>query len=385
MEIKGLKNRFRDVFGREAVFSFFAPGRINLIGEHTDYNGGYVFPAALNMGTTLLCTPNDSGKLRLFSANFEHLKIIEIDITNYAPAKNRVWANYFIGVLTALKEKGHVLTQGIDCLIYGDIPNGAGLSSSSALTVVFTTALNEVYQFGLEGIDRALIAQKAEHIAGTHCGIMDQFASAMGKKNQAILLDCSTLKYEYVPIELNDYTLVILDSRKKRALNESKYNERRSECEEALKILQTKLPIKTLGELTEDKFFACQEILPEVLRKRARHAVTENARTLKSLQALKAGDLVQFGRYLNDSHYSLRDDYEVTGEELDALTEAARSFPDVLGARMTGAGFGGCCLALVKKGTEKNFIAAVGDEYKDKIGIEARFYVAQIGDGARRI
>lgn len=385
MEIKGLRNRFKEVFGAPPAEAFFAPGRINLIGEHTDYNGGHVFPAALTMGTTLLLSPRSDHRAFFYSANFEHLKTIQVDVLKPSQSKEQGWVNYFTGVLSALAEKSLVPAHGFDVLVYGNIPNGAGLSSSAALEVVFATALNSIFKFGLSPLDCALIGQRAEHIFGVNCGIMDQFASAMGKKNQALFLDCATLKFQYVPVELGTYTLMIMDSRKKHSLGDSKYNERRNQCEEALKILQTKLSVKSLGEMSEEQFTASQNMLPELLRRRAKHAVTENARTLKSLEALREGKLEEFGELINQSHYSMRDDYEVSCAETDALTDAARSFPGVLGSRMTGGGFGGSCIALVPKSAEKEFIKTVSSQYKNQTGLEGHFYQSQIGDGARKI
>ncbi|MGL5722766.1 MAG: galactokinase [Brevinema sp.] len=385
MEIKGLRNRFREIYNSEATDSFFAPGRINLIGEHTDYNGGHVFPAALTMGINLLLSSRNDKKICFYSANFDHVNIVEADLTTITSATKLGWAGYLVGALIALKEKGFVVDHGFNSLFYGDIPNGAGLSSSAALGVVFVTAMNNLHKFGLSPQDCALIAQRAEHLAGTQCGIMDQFASAMGKKDHAIFLDCNTLEYQYVPVILNGYTLMIMDSCKKHALNDGKYNERRGECDEAVRLISTKKPIKTLGELSEEEFAQFTSLLPEPILRRARHAVTENQRTLKSLNALKEGRLLEFGEYLNQSHASLRDDYEVTGLELDTLTDLARAFPGVIGTRMTGAGFGGSCIALIPKGSETQFSQTVGEEYHKTTGIKAQFYVSQIGDGARRL
>ena len=385
MEIKGLRNRFREIYNADAADSFFAPGRINLIGEHTDYNGGHVFPAALTMGINLLLSSRSDNKACFYSANFDHVKVVEVELNTILSNPKAGWASYLVGAIIALHEKGHVVNRGFNSLFYGDIPNGAGLSSSAALGVVFVTAMNDLFKFGLSPQECALTAQRAEHLAGTQCGIMDQFASAMGKKDHAIFLDCSTLEYQYVPVILDGYTLMIMDSCKKHALNESKYNERRGECDEAVRLISAKKPIKTLGELSEAEFKDLASLLPDPIVRRARHAVTENERTLKSLKALKEGHLIEFGEFLNQSHASLRNDYEVTGFELDTLTDAARAFPGVIGTRMTGAGFGGSCIALVPKGSENEFSRTVGEQYHKATGIKAHFYVSQIGDGARRL
>ena len=378
---------FKKVFTHDKDVSVvFAPGRVNLIGEHTDYNGGHVFPAALDIGTYLVISPRTDNTLRFYSLGFDHLGIIESDLNKIEikdPALD--WANYPIGVIACLKQQGFTLPTGFDVFVQGTIPYGAGLSSSASLGVAFVKALSHLFKFDIDGIQTAIIAQKAEHYAGTMCGIMDQFASSMGKENHGILLDCNTLKYKYAPIDLGEYTLMIMNSNKQRALNESKYNERRAECEKGLAILQKTLAIKSLGELTEDQYFLQAEKLMEdpIIKKRVKHAILENARTLKAFKALENKDMVLFGKLLNESHFSLRDDYEVSGKELDVLTDAARNVPGVLGSRMTGAGFGGCAIALVPTKILHKFQHTVSEIYKEKTGLTVQFISTKIKDGVK--
>ena len=378
---------FKEKFGSEGdIRSYFAPGRVNLIGEHTDYNGGHVFPCALTIGTYAIVRKREDRNLRFYSTNFESLGVIEASLDNLKYDKALDWTNYPLGVVWAFIEKGYPVDCGFDMLLFGNIPNGSGLSSSASVEVVTGVALRDLFGYDdISMIDIALFGQYSENnFNGVNCGIMDQFAIAMGKKDQAIFLDTSDLSYTYAPIKLADEKIVIACSNKKRGLGDSKYNERRAECEEALAELQTKLDIKALGELSEEEFEANKDLIKsEVRQRRAKHAVYENQRTLKAVDALKAGNLEEFGKLMNASHVSLRDDYEVTGIELDTLVENAWEQEGVIGSRMTGAGFGGCTVSIVKTDCVDKFIENVGKAYLEKIGYAADFYVVEIGDGGR--
>ncbi len=381
-------NKFTELFGDEGdIRSYFSPGRVNLIGEHTDYNGGHVFPCALTIGTYGVARKREDSKLRFYSMNFEKLGVIEADINDLVNRKEDDWANYPKGVIWAFKEKGHVVPSGLDMVIYGNIPNGSGLSSSASVEVLMGVILKDMFSIDVNMIDIALLGQFSENqFNGVNCGIMDQFAIAMGKENNAIFLDTADLSYKYAPIKLEGAKIVIACSNKKRGLGDSKYNERRSECETALLELQAKLSIKSLGELTEEEFEANKELIKDADRvRRAKHAVYENQRTIKAVEALNAGDIETFGKLMNASHVSLRDDYEVTGKELDTLVETAWEQEGVIGSRMTGAGFGGCTVSIVKDEAVEAFIKNVGDVYLSKIGYAADFYVVEIGQGADRI
>jgi galactokinase len=376
--------KFGEVYGTtEGARAFFAPGRVNLIGEHTDYNGGHVFPCALTIGTYAVARKRNDRKLRFFSMNFEHLGIIESSLDELKPMKEAGWTNYPKGVMWAFGERGMHLDCGLDILLNGNIPNGSGLSSSASVEVVTGFILKSLYGFDVSNQDLALIGQFSENnFNGVNCGIMDQFAIAMGKKDNAIFLDTATLEYEYAPVKLQGAKIVISCSNKKRGLGSSKYNERRSECEMALSEIQSGMGIETLGDLTEEQFESVKmAIKDEDRRKRAKHAVYENQRTIKAVEALKANDIVSFGKLMNESHVSLRDDYEVTGEELDTLVEAAWKIDGVIGSRMTGAGFGGCTVSIVKDEAVDRFIDQVGKTYKETIGYAADFYVVEIGSG----
>ena len=385
--MKDIKNtilqKFREVYGEGEAHAFFAPGRVNLIGEHTDYNGGHVFPCALTIGTYAVARKRNDRKLRFFSMNFEHLGIIESSLDELKPMKEAGWTNYPKGVMWAFGERGMHLDCGLDILLNGNIPNGSGLSSSASVEVVTGFILKSLYGFDVSNQDLALIGQFSENnFNGVNCGIMDQFAIAMGKKDNAIFLDTATLEYEYAPVKLQGAKIVISCSNKKRGLGSSKYNERRSECEMALSEIQSGMGIKTLGDLTEEQFESVKmAIKDEDRRKRAKHAVYENQRTIKAVEALKANDIALFGKLMNESHVSLRDDYEVTGEELDTLVEAAWKIDGVIGSRMTGAGFGGCTVSIVKDEAVDRFIDQVGKTYKETIGYAADFYVVEIGSG----
>ena len=378
---------YKEKFGSEGdIRSYFAPGRVNLIGEHTDYNGGHVFPCALTIGTYAIVRKREDRNFRFYSTNFESLGVIEASLDNLKYDKALDWTNYPLGVVWAFIEKGYPVDCGFDMLLFGNIPNGSGLSSSASVEVVTGVALRDLFGYDdISMIDIALFGQYSENnFNGVNCGIMDQFAIAMGKKDQAIFLDTSDLSYTYAPIKLADEKIVIACSNKKRGLGDSKYNERRAECEEALAELQTKLDIKALGELSEEEFEANKDLIKsEVRQRRAKHAVYENQRTLKAVDALKAGNLEEFGKLMNASHVSLRDDYEVTGIELDTLVENAWEQEGVIGSRMTGAGFGGCTVSIVKTDCVDKFIENVGKAYLEKIGYAADFYVVEIGDGGR--
>lgn len=379
-----LLKKFEEVFGdSKGAGVYFAPGRVNLIGEHTDYNGGHVFPCALTIGTYAVARLRDDDKLCLFSMNFEEDGVGESRLADIETKKDGDWRNYPKGIVWAFGKKGYKVDKGLDILYFGNIPNGSGLSSSASIEVLTGFILKELFGFDVTNQDLALIGQFSENqYNGVNCGIMDQFAIAMGKKDCAIFLDTADLSYEYAPIVLKGAKIVILNTNKKRGLGDSKYNERRSECEAALAALQTKLSIKSLGELTEEEFEANKELIGDPVKiKRAKHAVCENQRTIKAVKALKDNDLELFGKLMIASHDSLRDDYEVTGIELDTLVAEALKQQGVIGARMTGAGFGGCAVSIVKEEAVPAFIENVGKAYKEKIGYAADFYVVEIGDG----
>ncbi|GFH43097.1 galactokinase [Lactococcus hodotermopsidis] len=385
---KEVTEKFIDLFGDDNLSNYFSPGRINLIGEHTDYNGCYVFPAAISIGTFGVARKRTDSLVKVYSLNFDEIGIIEFSLDE--PLENTAnshWGNFVKGYLFMLKQAGHEISQGFDLAIEGTIPNGSGLSSSASLELLVGTVANDLYDLGLDKLTLVQLGQKVENdFIGVNSGIMDQFAIGFGELGKAILLDTNTLKYEMVPAEFGDYKIVIMNTNKRRELADSKYNERRAQCEEALKRLQTKLDITALGQLSEEEFESNRCLInDEILEKRAKHAVYENGRTLKAKAALVAGDLVTFGQLLNASHESLKTDYEVTGIELDTLAETAQTLPGVLGARMTGAGFGGCGIALVNSAEIDNFTSAVNAVYLEKIGYAASFYVATIADGARKL
>lgn len=385
LELKNLVlEKFAEVFGDvEGAKVYFAPGRVNLIGEHTDYNGGHVFPCALTIGTYGVARKRADRKLCFYSMNFEDLGMLTSSLDELVPGGDKEWIAYPKGVMWAFEQKGMKIPVGMDILLNGNIPNGSGLSSSASVEVLTGSILRDLFGFEVTNQDLALIGQYSENKYNlVNCGIMDQFAIAMGKKDNAIFLDTADLSYEYAPIVLKGAKIVISCSNKKRGLGDSKYNERRSECETALAELQKVMDIQSLGELTEEAFEANKDaIKDEVRKKRAKHAVYENQRTLKAVAALKAGNIAEFGRLMNASHVSLRDDYEVTGIELDTLAEEAWKVPGVIGSRMTGAGFGGCSVSIVEDASVDQFIASVGEAYKNKIGYAADFYVVEVGDG----
>ena len=385
--LEKLYDKFKELFGYEAESKFFAPGRVNLIGEHTDYNGGHVFPCAIHKGTYALVKKRDDKKFRMYSENFENLGIIEFLLDNLVNEKKHKWVNYPKGVVKMFIEAGYKIDSGFDVLFYGNIPNGSGLSSSASIEIVTSIILKDLYNLDIDMVEMVKLSQKAENqFIGVNSGIMDQFAVGIGKKDNAILLDCNTLKYSYAPVILKDEVLVIGNTNKKRGLADSKYNERRAECEEALKDLQKELDIQSLGELSVEEFNKSEKLIKnEINRKRAKHAVYENQRTIKAQKELMEGNLKEFGRLMNESHVSLRDDYEVTGIELDTMVEIAWNQEGVIGSRMTGAGFGGCTISIVKKDAVDKFIENVGKEYKEKVGLDADFYVVNISDGAKKL
>ena len=384
-----LVKKFQELFGEGGDIRFyFSPGRVNLIGEHTDYNGGHVFPCALTIGTYGVARKREDRKIRLYSENFSKMGVIETSLDDLVYRDSAGWTNYPKGIVWTFEEKGYPVEKGFDMLMYGNIPNGSGLSSSASVELLMGIILKDLFGYeDLTMINLALIGQYGENnFNGMNCGIMDQFAIAMGKKDHAIFLDTQNLQYEYAPIRMDGYKIVIAASNKKRRLTDSKYNERRAECEEALKDIQSVRKIQALGELTEEEFEQVKDAVKDpVCRKRAKHAVYENQRTIQAVKALKNNDLETFGKLMNESHVSLKDDYEVTGKELDTLVEAAWKQDGVIGSRMTGAGFGGCTVSIVKEEAVDAFIKNVGEIYEKEIGYEADFYVVEIGDGTRRI
>ncbi|MEY8435294.1 galactokinase [Streptococcus hyointestinalis] len=385
MKTEELKHAFYTTFGEEADALFFSPGRINLIGEHTDYNGGHVFPAAITLGTYGAAKKRSDRTLRFYSANFEEAGIIEVSLDHLTFDKADSWTNYAKGVLKFLQEAGHKIDSGMDVFIYGNIPNGSGLSSSASLELLIGIIAEELFDLEVTRLDLVKIGKQTENdFIGVNSGIMDQFAIGMGADNKAIYLDTNTLDYDLVPLDLGDNIIVIMNTNKRRELADSKYNERRSECETALGELQTKLAIKTLGDLDLETFDEYSYLIKEENRiKRARHAVSENQRTLEARKALEAGNLERFGRLMNASHVSLEHDYEVTGLELDTLVHTAWQQEGVLGARMTGAGFGGCGIAIVEKDKVEDFKTAVGKRYVEVVGYAPDFYVAEIASGSK--
>lgn len=380
--------QFKEIFGADGdIRTYFAPGRVNLIGEHTDYNGGHVFPCALTIGTYAVARKREDNQLRFYSVNFEKLGVIDSALDDLTPSKKAGWTNYPKGVMWAFEGRGYKLPTGLDILIYGNIPNGSGLSSSASLEVLTGVMLKDMFGFDVSMVDIALIGQYSENnFNGCNCGIMDQFASAMGKKDCAIFLDTSNLNFEYAPVKLPDAKIVITNSKVKHSLVGSAYNDRRNECETALKDLQKVTDIQTLGDLTEEEFEAHKDAIQDpVCRVRAKHAVYENQRTIKAVNALKENNIEEFGRLMNASHVSLRDDYEVSCEEIDILVDLAWQIPGVIGSRITGGGFGGCTVSIVKNDAVDTFIDTIGKQYKEKVGHEAEFYVVEIGDGAGKL
>ncbi|MCR5503176.1 MAG: galactokinase [Lachnospiraceae bacterium] len=382
-----VKAEFRKIFGESPEGLYFAPGRVNLIGEHTDYNGGHVFPCALTIGIAGAARKRNDRKLRFYSLNFKELGVIESSLDDLTPREDARWTNYPKGVIWAFEGRGMKLPCGLDLLIGGNIPNGSGLSSSAALEVLTGYLLRDLYGFDLTNIDLALIGQYSENnFNGMNCGIMDQFASAMGKKDSAIFLDTATLEYEYAPIRLEGKKIVVTNSLVKHSLVGSAYNDRRNSCETALKELQTVTDIKTLGDLTEEEFEKYKyAIRDEDRMRKAKHAVYENRRTIRAEKALKDEDLPLFGKLMYESHASLRDDYEVSCPEIDVLVEAAGKVPGVLGSRITGGGFGGCTVSIVEDSAIDAFKEALTKDYQEKCGKTPEFYIVEIGNGPEKL
>ena len=386
MTIEQLKSAYEAHYQKSATDIFFSPGRVNLIGEHTDYNGGFVFPCALSFGTYLLIAANNENKINFCSLNVEatySLKLDELTI----PMPNKAWANYPLGVLAQFMKRGVVIEQGYDILFWGNVPAGAGLSSSAAMEVVTAFAFNELLGTGYDRTELAKIGQKAEHeFAGVMCGIMDQFASAHGKQDHAIYLNCDTLEFDLVPVKLEGIKVVVSNTHSPHHLDSGAYNDRVRQCQLAVQQISTVHPIKNLAELSQTDFEQVEHaITDEVTHRRARHVVGEVQRTKDAVEALQHGNIQLFGKLMTQSHISLRDDYEVTGLQLDSLAEAAWKVEGVLGSRMTGGGFGGCTVSLVRDEAIPTFIEQVGAEYTEKTGLKADFYIAEIGDGAHRV
>jgi galactokinase len=386
--IKNLRNEFVRIYGpsQKEISIFFSPGRVNLIGEHTDYNGGYVFPCALSYGTYLAARHIESEVVRFATLNFDYR--CEIPFDRLDEKMGNEWVNYPLGVIDEFRKAGVLITEGVELLFSGNIPDGAGLSSSASIETVTAAFINEKY--GASKLDRkelALLCQRAENnFVGVNCGIMDQFAAVMGKQNHAIFLNCDNLEYELVPLSIKGYKLVISNTNKKRKLTDSKYNERRGECDKAVEYLNKLRPLRNLGELTLADFNRLAGNIPDsTVRKRARHVVSEDQRCVDAVEALKSNDIIKFGSLMNASHDSLRYDYEVTGVELDTLVDEARKIQGVIGSRMTGAGFGGCTVSLVNEESIGKFIADVSAGYAAKTGLKADFYVADVGDGTKKI
>lgn len=381
---KMILDKFAEVFGdNQGAKAYFAPGRVNLIGDHTDYNGGHVFPCALTLGTYGVARKREDNKLRFYSINFDSLGVIESSLEELNPGEGENWTAYPKGVIWAFGEKGMQVTKGMDLLLFGNIPNGSGLSSSASVEVLTGFILRDFFGFDVTNQDLALIGQYSENKYNlVNCGIMDQFAIAMGKKDHAIFLDTATLSFEYAPVKLEGAKVVIACSNKKRGLVDSKYNERRSQSEAALKELQKVVDIQTLGDLDEETFEKHQDAIADtVCRKRAKHAVSENQRTIQAVEALKQNDIELFGKLMSESHVSLRDDYETSCDETDLLVAEAWKIPGVLGSRITGGGFGGCTVSIVKDEAVEQFKEQIGKVYLEKVGYAADFYVVDIGDG----
>ena len=386
--VEQLIEKFNELYGAEGPVSvYFAPGRVKLIGEHTDYNGGHVFPCALTIGTYMAVRKRSDRKLRFYSMNFEGLGVIEDSLDNLTPKDNGEWTNYPKGVIWAFDGRGMKCDAGLDIALYGNIPNGSGLSSSASLEVVTGYMLKEQYGFDVTNVDLAKIGQYSENnFNGCNCGIMDQFASAMGKADHAIFLDTADLSYTYAPIQLEGAKIVVTNSLVKHSLVTSAYNDRRNESHQALVDLQKVVDIKTLGDLTEEQFEAHKDAITDpVARARGKHAVYENQRTIKAVAALEANDLETFGKLMNASHVSLRDDYETSCEECDILAETAWEVPGVIGSRITGGGFGGCTVSLVKDEAVENFKETLTRVYQEKVGKTPEFYVVSIGNGPEKL
>ncbi len=387
MKEKVLK-KFEELYGAtEGAGVYFAPGRVNMIGEHTDYNGGHVFPCALTIGTYAAVKKRADRKLRFYSMNFEKMGVVESSLDDLKPSDAAGWTNYPKGVIWAFAERGMKMDCGLDIVLYGDIPGGSGLSSSASLEVLTGFYLRDLFGFDVTNVDLAQIGQYSENnFNGMNCGIMDQFASAMGKKDNAIFLDTSDLSYQYAPLALEGAKIIVTNSNVKHSLVNSGYNTRRKESEQALADLQKVIKIETLGDLTEEEFEANKSAIADaVCAKRAKHAVYENRRTIRAVEALKNNDLKAFGELMNASHVSLRDDYEVSCDEIDVLVEEAWKVDGVIGSRITGGGFGGCTVSIVKDEAVEAFKEKVGAAYMERVGKKADFYVVEIGDGPSKL
>lgn len=387
MNKEELLTEYEKTFNENGQDVFFSPGRINVIGEHTDYNGGHVFPAAISLGVYGVYGPRDDTKVRLYSGDVDG-DVVEFDINDTTVEEgDRFWANYFKGMITYLREKYDNIDHGFNLYIKANLPSGSGLSSSAAIEMLMSIILKDEFNLDVDRIALAKMGQRTENeFVGLNSGIMDQFACIMGKKDSAIFLDCNTLEYEYKPLALGDYEIIIMATNKPHTLADSAYNDRVRECHDALEKLQQKLDVKSLGELDNDTLDEYSYLInDETELKRARHAVSENQRTLRATKAMQDGDLEKLGRLIDASHVSLHYDYEVTGDELDTLAEASWKQPGVLGARMIGGGFGGSAIAIVKKSEAENFKQNVGKIYRDKIGYDASFYDAEIVDGTKKI
>lgn len=386
MDSSKFADKFFEKYGNRSIkpVLFFSPGRVNLIGEHTDYNGGFVFPCALNYGTYLFIRSTDSDKIKFSTVNFNDDSEVALDGLFVNTGKK--WINYPLGVLNEFLRKGIKLT-GLELLFYGDVPNGAGLSSSASIEMVTAVAINDLFSAGFSTLELVKMSQKAENeFVGMNCGIMDQFAVGFGKKDNAIFLNCGTLEFENVPFVLNDNALIITNTNKRRGLTDSKYNERRSECDKAVVLLQAYRPIANLSQLSTDDIHLLDKYIEDpVIRKRVRHVISENGRVLEAIKVLKSNDIVRFGELMNQSHDSLKNDYEVTGVELDTLVYEGRKLPGVLGTRMTGAGFGGCTVSIVRKSESAKFMTDLAVAYHSRTGLIPEFYQPEIGDGAGRL
>lgn len=384
MDTKALRDQFRQIYNKDADI-YFAPGRVNIIGEHTDYNGGFVLPSAISFGTYLAIAPNEDNVMRFQTTNFGYKT--EVLLNDLSRKHGDEWVNYPLGVIDQLIKRGMAINKGLDMLFSGDIPNGAGLSSSASIELATSVALNDIFDGAIDRIDLVKISQLAENqFVGMQCGIMDQFAVGMGKANSALFLNCRTLEYELVPLDLKEHAIIIMNTNKRRELADSKYNERVKECAMALDALRTVRPMIDLSDISMQEFDEIGDVITDpVIYRRARHVISENNRVLLAVSALKRGDLATLGQLMNDSHESLRHDYQVTGAELDTIVNAARKVKGVLGARMTGAGFGGCAIAIAEKRYTEAVINKVGPAYEHEIGLKPIFYVANVGDGAGKL
>lgn len=385
---KEVTTKFKELYNEALAGVFFAPGRVNLIGEHIDYNGGHVFPCGITQGTYVAIGQRDDRAIHCYSMNFSDKGVMKTSLDQLVYAKEDGWINYVKGIVKYLQEaSGQQLDGGFNLVVYGNIPNGAGLSSSASIELAVGLAVDQIYGLGIDRLTLIKLGQRVENeFFGLNTGIMDQFAIGMAQADQAIFLDTNTLEYSMVPADFKDYVILIMNTNQRRELADSKYNKRRQQCEQALADLQTELDIQTLGDLSSEAFEQHKQLITdEVLRRRAKHAVYENERTLQAKEALTAGDLSAFGKLLDESHRSLRDDYEITGEALDTIVSEAWQQESVLGARMTGAGMGGCAIALVHKDQAEAVIQAIGPAYQEAIGLEAEFYIAEVGDGAKAL